>query len=89
MPKLEQPQVDAAYRMFHGENRDLGQIARELGCEADDLTPFLCRAPVTYRPARAGKPKTTLGHAIRLGRDAIARSRQLDRADLDSLAALA
>lgn len=41
VPKLEQQQVDAAYRMFHGEGKDLGHIARELGCEAGDLNPWL------------------------------------------------
>ncbi len=50
MPKLEQSQVDAAYRMFHGEGRDIGQIARALGCEPRDLVPWLAGSPAHVPP---------------------------------------
>jgi hypothetical protein len=39
--ELKPAQVDAAYRMFYGEGKNLGEITKELGCGIYDLSPWL------------------------------------------------
>ena len=43
--RLEQAQVDMAYRLFYGDGKKLGEVAKELGCGLYDLTPWLT-API-------------------------------------------